>query len=142
MRKEGHDPSSIRETIKGRIDIVEETYDAMLRYAAQGLTGNEPGGSAAELRGLLEKTDTALTDLVSLLSGLSQGYTPKDAYESFIEVLDRDVRAARAGIQLALAREAISSQLIDNMNAWIHLRALLTDLFVLDEILGAEVPEM
>jgi len=34
-----------------------------------------------------------------------------------------------------LAREDISSQLIDNMNASIHLRALLTDLFIVDEVL-------
>jgi len=29
--------------------------------------------------------------------------------------------------------------LIDNLNASIHLRALLTDLFLLDEILGKRV---
>jgi hypothetical protein len=29
----------------------------------------------------------------------------------------------------------LSSQLIDNLNAWMHLRALLTDLFVIDELL-------
>jgi hypothetical protein len=34
-----------------------------------------------------------------------------------------------------LSQPAISSQLIDNLNASIHLRALLTDLFLLDEIL-------
>jgi hypothetical protein len=33
-----------------------------------------------------------------------------------------------------LAQPAISSQLIDNLNASIHLRALLTDLFLIDEI--------
>jgi hypothetical protein len=36
---------------------------------------------------------------------------------------------------LVLAQPAISSQLIDNLNASIHLRALLTDLFLLGEIL-------
>ena len=40
-----------------------------------------------------------------------------------------------------LAREDISSQLVDNMNASIHLRALITDLFVVDEVLKpAKVP--
>jgi hypothetical protein len=34
---------------------------------------------------------------------------------------------------------SISSQLIDNLNASIHLRALLTDLFLLDEILRKHV---
>jgi hypothetical protein len=36
---------------------------------------------------------------------------------------------------VVLAQPAISSQLIDNLNASIHLRALLTDLFLLGEIL-------
>jgi hypothetical protein len=34
-----------------------------------------------------------------------------------------------------LAQPSISSQLIDNLNASIHLRALLTDLFLVEEIL-------
>jgi hypothetical protein len=34
-----------------------------------------------------------------------------------------------------LARRSIGSQMIDNLNASIHLRALLTDLFLLDEAL-------
>jgi hypothetical protein len=32
-----------------------------------------------------------------------------------------------------LAQEKISSELVDNLNASIHLRALLTDLFLLSE---------
>jgi hypothetical protein len=38
-------------------------------------------------------------------------------------------------MEMVLAQPAISSQLIDNLNASIHLRALLTDLFLIDEIL-------
>jgi hypothetical protein len=34
-----------------------------------------------------------------------------------------------------LAQPAIGSQLIDNLNASIHVRALLTDLFLIDEAL-------
>jgi len=33
-----------------------------------------------------------------------------------------------------LAQSSISSQLIDNLNASIHLRALLTDLFLISEV--------
>jgi hypothetical protein len=36
---------------------------------------------------------------------------------------------------LVLAQPALSSQLIDNLNASIHLRALLTDLFLFGEVL-------
>jgi len=38
-------------------------------------------------------------------------------------------------MELVLNQPVISSQLIDNLNASIHLRALLTDLFLIDEIL-------
>ena len=47
----------------------------------------------------------------------------------------RDARDARAAIAVVLAQPAISSQLVDNLNASIHLRALLTDLFLIDEAL-------
>jgi hypothetical protein len=50
-------------------------------------------------------------------------------------VVERDAHDSLAAIELVLAQPAISSQLIDNLNASIHLRALLTDLFLLDEIL-------
>ncbi len=43
--------------------------------------------------------------------------------------------ARRRRLQLVLAQPSISSQLIDNLNASIHLRAVLTDLFLLDEVL-------
>jgi hypothetical protein len=42
-------------------------------------------------------------------------------------------------MELVLAQPAISSQLIDNLNASIHLRALLTDLFLVGEILSAHL---
>ena len=50
-------------------------------------------------------------------------------------VIDRDARDAQAAVQLVLAQPSISSQLVDNLNASIHLRALLTDLFLIDEVL-------
>ncbi|MGB0074967.1 MAG: hypothetical protein WBP71_18600, partial [Terracidiphilus sp.] len=47
----------------------------------------------------------------------------------------RDAEGAIAAMELVLAQTAIGSQLIDNLNASIHLRALLADLFLLTEIL-------
>ena len=42
-----------------------------------------------------------------------------------------------SAVQLVIAQPSISSQLVDNLNASIHVRALLTDLFLIDEILEA-----
>jgi hypothetical protein len=50
-------------------------------------------------------------------------------------VLNRDARDSLAAVELVLVQPSISSQLVDNLNASIHLRALLTDLFLIDELL-------
>ena len=62
----------------------------------------------------------------------------RERYQAFLSVLDRYARDSLAAIQLVLAQPAISSQLIDNLNASIHLRALLTDLFLVGEIVRAK----
>ena len=72
---------------------------------------------------------------ICALAVKEEGLEPADKYTAFLAVLDRDSRDSLAAIELVLAQPAISSQLIDNLNASIHLRALLTDLFLLDEIL-------
>jgi hypothetical protein len=53
-------------------------------------------------------------------------------------VLGRDADDSLAAIELVLAQPVISSQLIDNLNASIHLRALLTDLFLVSEIVETQ----
>jgi len=63
------------------------------------------------------------------------GWEPAEKYLAFLAVLDRDARDSAAALELVLAQPSIGSQLIDNLNASIHLRALLTDLFLLGEIL-------
>ena len=54
-------------------------------------------------------------------------------FEDFLRVLASDTVAARAALKVVLSRPGISSQLVDNLNVSTHLRAVLTDLFLLDE---------
>ncbi|SVD69328.1 uncharacterized protein METZ01_LOCUS422182 [marine metagenome] len=54
-----------------------------------------------------------------------------------MSVLERDAADALAAVRLVAALPGVSSQLIDNLNANIHLRALLTDLFLLDDLIDA-----
>ena len=128
---------SVEDGLRERIDRVETAYEFMLAYAAQGVTGEEEGGSATEIRAQLKHTDEALEGLAALAEELvaTKNLKPVQPYRSFIGVLERDAASAQAAIQLVLAQRAISSQLIDNLNALIHLRSLLTDLFLIDEIL-------
>ena len=55
-------------------------------------------------------------------------------------VLKRDAEDSLAAVRMVAAQPAIGSQMIDNLNATIHLRALLTDVFLIDEILNPRVP--
>ena len=129
--------SAPNEAIKQRIEFIEAAYEFMLAYAAQGVSGEEESGSRGEIREQLKRSDDALEGLAGLLRSVVENnkIEPADRYHAFIAVTERDVSAAQAAIRLVLAQRTISSQLIDNLNALIHLRALLTDLFLIDEVL-------
>jgi len=129
----------MRDELKNRCEKIEECYEFMLAYAAQGLR-TEPGGGGSQVRTLLTKCDQALDGLGDVLATIvrSEALEPADKYDAFIAMLNRDASDARAAVGLVLAQPSISSQLIDNLNASIHLRALLTDLFLIDEIVRAE----
>lgn len=123
--------------LQARIDGIEESYEFMLAYAAQGLSTHEGSKSGAQIREYLSRTAESLTRLADLFQAVVvEGGLQAEAYTGFIEVLREDARKAGAAVRLALAQPAIGSQLIDNLNASIHLRALLTDVFLLDEIIA------
>jgi len=116
-----------------RIDAIEAAYEFMLAYAAQGRRGTE-GGSSDEIREQLVAMSAALDGLAEAFGGAAGG---GDTFGPFVEVLAQDAGKAQAAVGLALAQPAVSSQLVDNLNASIHLRALLTDMFLIDEALKA-----
>ena len=126
----------MRDELRARCDRIEECYEFMLAYAAQGLPADHGSQSGGQLRVFLERGDEALTGLANVFRRIveREHLQPADRYDAFIAVLDRDAGDAQAAIRLVLAQPAISSQLIDNLNASIHVRALLTDLFLIDEI--------
>jgi len=123
--------------ISNRCEAVEECYEFLLAYAAQGLPSDQGTKPGAQVRGFLQNAVKALTGLAEAcaLAVKEEGLEPVDKYLAFFAVLDRDARDSLAAIELVLTQPAISSQLIDNLNASIHLRALLTDLFLAGEIL-------
>ena len=130
----------MRDQLRDRCAKIEECYEFMLAYAAQGLRTEPGGGSGSQLRTLLTKCDEALNGLGDVFTEIvrSEQLRPAEKYHAFIAMLNRDASDARAAVGLVLAQLSISSQLIDNLNASIHLRALLTDLFLIDEIVRPE----
>jgi hypothetical protein len=122
--------------IAKRCNTIEESYEFMLAYAAQGLptdSGSQSGGQIREylgraanaMRGLADSCEKALQE---------ERLEPAERYRAFFQVLTRDANDSLAALELVRSQPAISSQLIDNLNASIHLRALLTDLFLLTEM--------
>jgi hypothetical protein len=126
----------MRAEILRRSQTVEECYEFMLAYAAQGLPsdgGRQPGN---QIREFLQRAVDALSGLADTCVTAVKADAPVAAekYLAFLEVLDRDARDSMRAIELVLAQPTISSQLIDNLNASLHLRAVLTDLFLLGDI--------
>jgi hypothetical protein len=124
--------------LKEHIDTIEEAYEFFLGYAAQGVSGSGAAISG-ELSRYLSRADQALTAFESGIGEealLAEGQDA-GAVARMGQVLQRDASNTLAALRLVTAQPSISSQLIDNLNASIHFRAVLTDLFLVDEALKA-----
>ena len=127
----------MREQMVARCDHIEEAYEFLLAYAAQGLASDAGSSAGSQVRHFLSRLDAALTGIGDVFRDVVAAEQPAaaDRFHPFIDVLDRDAQASQAAVRLVLAQPGISSQLVDNLNASIHLRALLTDIFLVDEVL-------
>lgn len=127
-------PDDPKAELERRCDAIEAGYEFMLAYASRGLSTEAAGSS--EIRGYLRGFDTALTGFPEFLTLFVQTLKlDSTEYRDFVSLFERDARATQVIIRLVLAQPSLSSQLIDNLNASIHLRTLLTNLFLIDEIL-------
>lgn len=102
------------------IEVIESGYEFLLAYAAQGRESDDGSDTRDTLSGMSNAADAIIATLT-------------DADGEFPGVVVDDARKAGAAIRLVLSQDKISSELVDNLNASIHLRALLTDLFLLSE---------
>lgn len=136
---------SATDTLKTCVDVVEETYEFCLAYAAKGVTAEMARTMDTQAREQLQKMDRMLPQLADAFLGVveQQEDAIQGHYTAFVDVLRRDADTGRAAVQLVLAQGGITSQMVDNLNGMIHLRALLTDVFLIDEMLrpDAEQPQ-
>jgi hypothetical protein len=120
------------------VDEIESAYEYFLAYAAQGRRSDRDGGTGtSELRDRLERMTAAIDQLDEVVRDRAAAVDSAmlESSASFFAAIAADAATAAAALRLVLARQDISSQLIDNLNASIHVRALLTDLFIVDEAL-------
>ena len=115
------------------IAVIEEAYEFMLAYAAQGRRGEEDGDGIRERLMRAEAAVAVIGSATAEEIGTEQG--EGGAVSEFLNVVKQDAGRAGAAFRFVLAQPAIGSQIVDNLNALTHVRTLLTDLFLLDEAL-------
>ena len=124
-----------------RFEAIEESYEFMLAYAAQGLATDQGSQKGRQLREFLSRAAKALPGLAgSCANAIREENLERRKLMEFLVVLDRDARDSMAAMELVLEQPAISSQLVDNLNASMHVRALLADIFLLGEIFRSQAP--
>jgi hypothetical protein len=120
-------------TFAEAIDAIEETYEFLLAYAAQGRRG-EDEDAGSNIRERLTRAEAALDIIASAtVDAIAVASSQASPAGEFLEVVKADAVRARAAFRFVLAQPSIGSQVVDNLNATTHVRTLLTDLFLLDE---------
>ena len=110
--------------LKKSIETIEAGYEFLLAYAAQGRPAQNESGPGPHPRPTIRNMSAAIETIAQSLS------CSPDAFE---QVIVEDCRKAGSALCFILAQDAIGSELVDNLNASIHVRALLTDLFLYSE---------
>lgn len=110
--------------INDDIETIESGYEFLLAYAAQGRPADLETGPGPHARPTLEGMKQAMDNLIEAFSGSA---------DNFELLIAEDCRKAGAAMGFILAQEKIGSEIVDNLNASIHLRAVLTDLFLYGE---------
>ncbi len=120
--------------LQRHVDAIEGGYEYLLAYAAQGLATDEGHETSEQLRSYLARMDEGIAGLEAACRAVIATLGASSAqFESFLHVLARDASAALAALRVVSGMRGVSSQLVDNLNASVHVRALLTDLFLVDE---------
>jgi hypothetical protein len=121
-------------TLAEAIDVIEEAYEFMLAYAAQGRRP-EDDDAGSGIRERLLRVEAALAVIASADAAATGEGQNAGAMAEFFDVVKQDAARARAAFRFVSAQPAVGSQIVDNLNASTHVRTLLTDLFLLDEAL-------
>ena len=116
--------------IRQQIEIVEESYEYMLAYAAQGRADEGAGPDGAQIRTFLNQYSSAIESIAGSLDGLVDSNPQAAAY---FDGLKRESAVMDSVVKILLARDNISSEVVDNANGLIAVRAYLTSLFFMDK---------
>src|SRR5260370_16853447 len=96
-----------------RSNAIEECYEFMLAYAAQGLPSDEGSPSGGRLREFLGRAGEALSGLAESCAAAvkEEGFERPERYRAFFAVLDRDASGSRPAIEPVLPPPPLTSHL-------------------------------
>ena len=106
------------------IETIEAGYEFLLAYAAQGRPAGAETGPGPHARATIQGMAEAMAAINAALA---------NSENAFEQVIAEDCHKASAALGFLLAQEKIGSEIVDNLNASIHLRAVLTNLFLYSE---------
>jgi hypothetical protein len=113
--------------IEESIEAIESGYEFLLAYAAQGRpASDETDGPGPHARPTIEGMASAMAHVIEAFSASN---------DDFEQLIAADCKKASAALGFMLSQKKIGSEVVDNLNASIHLRAVLTDLFLYSEAL-------
>ena len=115
--------------MRDAFDRIEESYEFMLAYAAQGRKNEAKEEGVSKIRDYLTRFAGAL----DRMHGIAPDVVPGKAGAAFRDRFVDDLSVVRSVIALLLERPSISSDMVDNTNGLIAMRMFLSDLFFIDQ---------
>ena len=115
--------------LRKQIEAIEEAYEYMLAYAAQGRAEEGAGPDGAHIRTFLAQFEAAAVVIAAELNDALDG----DETAGFCAALARDSETVLSALRIMQLRDNIPSEVIDNANGLIAIRSYLTSLFFLDK---------
>jgi hypothetical protein len=116
--------------IRQNIELIEEAYEYMLAYAAQGRADEGAGPDGAHIRTFLTQFNEATDRILAMVEEISAASPNSGA---FIEALKSDAATVKSVMSIMLGKDNVSSEMIDNANGLIAVRSYLTALFFIDK---------
>ena len=120
------------ESLRAHIERIEEAYEFMLAYAAQGRADEGGGPDGAHIRTFLTQFDAGVAAIVGELDTVPGAN--REA-RGFLDALRADSAIMTSVLRTILAREQVTSEVVDNANGLISVRSYLTALFFMDKAL-------
>lgn len=116
--------------IRKNIEAIEEAYEFMLAYAAQGRAEEGAGADGAQIRTFLRQYSASVDAITGALGSIAEVNAEAGA---FVKCFRRESETMASVVKIMLARDNISSEVVDNANGLISVRAYLTSLFFMDK---------